>query len=149
MGSRIIPDVVSGQAIRGLRPVDTALDAARMMRDHDISAVVVLDDEGILVGIVTERDFARRVVAEDGRSSALGLSEVMTANPATVAPESSPYDALEMMRKLHVRHLPVVDAGRVVGMISMRDLRHAIGTGKEHRRGLLGRLRRAASALGF
>ena len=149
MNSRIVPDVVSGQVIRGLRPADTALDAARLMREHDISAVVVLDDDGILAGIVTERDFARRVVAEDGKGSAMRLSEVMSANPATVAPESSPYDALEMMRKLHVRHLPVVEAGRVVGMISMRDLRHAIGTGKEPRRGFLGRLRRAVSAFGL
>jgi CBS domain-containing protein len=146
MDTKIIPDVVSGQTIRGLRPSDTALDAARLMREHDISAVVVLDDDEELVGIVTERDFARRVVAVDGRGSALALAEVMSASPATVSPESSPYDALEQMRKLHVRHLPVVERGRVVGMISMRDLRHAIGTAKEPPRGFFGRLRRAVSA---
>ena len=146
MDTRIIPDVVSGQTIRALRPEDSALDAARLMREHDISAIVVLDEDGMLAGIVTERDFARRVVAEDGRGSALRLAQLMSANPATIAASASPYDALEQMRKLRVRHLPVVEGGRVVGMISIRDLRHTIGAGRELPRGILDRLRRAVSA---
>ena len=143
MDLKIIPDVVSGQTVRSLLPSDSALEAARMMREHDISAIVVLDESGLLVGIVTERDLARRVAAEDRQASSFRLAEVMSAQPHTIAPGASPYDGLEQMRKQRVRHLPVVEGGRVVGMMSMRDLRHVIGTGKGPRGGLLGRLTRA------
>src|SRR5690349_14561331 len=100
MALKVIPDVVSGQSIRSLRPEATAQEAARLMREHDISAVVVLDDAEHLTGIVTERDLARRVVAEDRQGSALRLSEVMTASPASIGADESPFDAIERMRRL-------------------------------------------------
>jgi CBS domain-containing protein len=127
MALKVMPDVVSGQTIRSLKPADSALAAARMMREHDVSAIVILDDAGLLVGIVTERDLARRVAAEDKQASAVPISEVMTPQPLTVGPATLLFDALEEMRKHRVRHLPVVEEGRVLGMVSMRDLRHAIG----------------------
>ena len=126
MVPKLIPDVVSGQTIRALRPADSAHDAARLMREHDISAIVVLDDAGSLVGIVTERDLTRRVVADDRLASSVRVADVMTATPTTASPADSPYEALEAMLKRRVRHLPVIDGERVVGMVSMRDLRHAI-----------------------
>ena len=142
MDLKVIPDVVTGQAIRSLAPGASALEAARLMRDHDISSVVVVDEAGKLVGIVTERDMARRVVAEDRPGSALRLQEIMTSDPVVVAPEASPFDALETMRKKRVRHVPVVEGGKVVGMVSMRDLRHAIASAGGNKRGtVLGRLR--------
>jgi CBS domain-containing protein len=146
MQPKVIPDVVSGQTIRSLTPADSAHAAARLMREHDISAVAVLDQAGVLVGIVTERDLARRVVADDRQASSLLLSEVMTAGPATVEPGASPFEVLELMRSLRVRHLPIVEAGKVVGMVSIRDLRQAIasisGTGGGS---VMGRLRRFVS----
>ena len=146
MEMKVIPDVISGQTIRSLRPIDTARDAAQLMREHDISAVVILDDAGQLLGIVTERDMARRVVAEDRPGSSLQLSEIMSADPTVVAPGASPFDVLETMRKLRVRHVPVVEGGRVVGMVSMRDLRNAIASiGGPRRGGALRRLLRAVS----
>ena len=145
MALTVIPDVVSGQTIRSLRPAATAQEAARLMREYDISAVVVLDDADRLVGIVTERDLARRVVAEDRQGSALPLGEVMSTKPAVIAAGASPFDALEQMRKLRVRHLPVVEGERVVGMISMRDLRHAINAAGGRGPGALARLLRAVT----
>jgi CBS domain-containing protein len=142
MGLKVIPDVVSGQTIRSLAPGASALEAARLMRDHDISSVVVLDAAGKLVGIVTERDMARRVVAEDRQAGALRVQDVMTADPVVVGPDASAFDALEAMRKQRVRHVPVVEGGKVVGMVSMRDLRQAISSAGGNKRGTaLGRLR--------
>lgn len=148
MGSKVIPNVVSGQTIRFLRPTDSAHDAARLMRQHDISAIVVVDDAGSVAGIVTEHDLAWCVVAENHRASEVRLAEVMTANPTTVAPAASPYEALETMRKVRVRHLPVVDGERIVGMVSMRDLRHAIGAATDARpKSRLRRLLRRVSGM--
>ena len=142
MVPKVIPDVVSGQTIRSLRPQASALEAAHLMRDHHISAVVVLDEADALVGIVTERDLVRRVLAEERSPAAVSLAEVMTPRPLVVVPDASPYEALEIMRERHIRHLPVVDGGKVVGMVSMRDLRHAIAVAEKERRppGLLHRL---------
>ena len=141
MALKVIPDVVSGQSIKSLRPEASAQEAARQMRDHDISSVVVVDESGKLVGIVTERDMARRVVAEDRQGGSLRLRDIMTADPVVVAPDASAFDVLETMRKLRVRHVPVVDAGKVIGMVSMRDLRHAIAAAGGGKRGsALGRL---------
>ena len=146
MDLKVIPDVVSRQTIRSLRPQDSALDAARLMREHDISSVVIVDEAGKLVGIVTERDMARRVVAEDRQGSALRLEEIMSADPVVVAPDASPFDVLETMRQRRVRHVPVVEGGKVVGMVSMRDLRQAIAAvGGAKRGSALGRLLRAVS----
>ena len=128
MDFTLIPNVVSEQTIRSLSPDDSARAAAQVMLDHDISAIVVLNDATDLVGIVTERDLARRVVAAGHNGDDLTVTDVMTENPATLHPQDSPFDALELMRDRRIRHVPLVDAGNVVGIISIRDLRHAIAT---------------------
>ena len=78
-------------------------------------------DQGMLVGIFTERDALNRVVAEGRDANTTKLSEVMTANPDTVSPASTFNAALELMHAGRFRHVPVVDKGRPVGMISVRD----------------------------
>ena len=147
MELKVIPDVVSGQTIWGLRASDSALHAARLMREHGVSALVVLDNAERLIGIVTQQDLVRNVVAEDRQGSALSVSTIMTADPIVIEPGASPFDALEQMRKLKVRHLPVVADNRVVGMVSMRDLRQVVGAtaGSARRKGALGRLLRVVS----
>ena len=128
MGPKIIPDVVSEQTIRALTAEDTARDAAKMMVEVNISAVLVVVDGDCLVGIVTERDLSRRVVATDRRASETKLGEIMTADPVTVSPDDSAVEAMAEMDRLKIRHLPVVDEGRVVGVVSIRDLRSSIST---------------------
>ena len=143
---KLIPDVVSGQTIWSLRPTDSALHAARTMRERGVSALVVLDDTERLIGIVTQQDLVWKVLAEERQAAALNVSAIMTADPEAIDPDASPFDALEQMRKLRVRHLPVVTGQRVVGMVSMRDLRHAVGaTASPRGKSALGRLLRVVS----
>jgi CBS domain-containing protein len=126
MHLKIIPDIVRDQDIRGMSDQDTVLDAAKNMTTLNIGAIVVVDGDDNLVGIVTERDMTRRVMAAglDPRATALG--EIMTKNPDTLAPDDSALDALELMRLREYRHLPVTDDRKVVGMVSVRDLYTAV-----------------------
>jgi len=118
---KIIPDVVSNQRLFKLPPTASARDAARVMGVNKVSGVLVTEGER-LVGIFTERDLTARVVASGRDPDLTKLSEVMTPRPDVLAPDDSPLNALELMRMRHYRHLPVVDKGHVVGMVSIRDL---------------------------
>ena len=128
MESTIIPDVVNDQTIRSLQTTNNAIEAARLMREHDISSVVLTDESGGLAGIVTERDITNKVVAEGREPLSTKLGEIMTPDPITVAPQDSPLQALQMMQFYHVRHVLVLDDGQVVGIVSMRDLRANLTT---------------------
>ena len=122
MRPRIIPGVVKNQTIRSLSAQNTAYEAARMMADSQISAIVITDDNGDLKGIVTERDMVHRVLVTNTKAADLRLEDIMTKDPLTVSPNDSAMDALELMRERKFRHLPVTENGKVVGMISIRDL---------------------------
>ncbi len=126
MASTIIPDVVRDQEIHSLGEAGTAHEAARMMAEHDISTVVVVDENALLIGIVSERDMARRIVAADLKPQETPLGDIMTRDVDTVSPKDTPFYALKLMLDGRYRHLPVVDDGRVVGMVSIRDLRLAV-----------------------
>ena len=131
MHLHIVPDVIGAQMIRGLSETDTVLDAANLMVRHDIAAVVVFDAADTLVGIVTERDLTRRVVADGLDPATTAIGDIMTENPDTLSPDDAVYDAVELMRTRRYRHLPVVENGKVVGMVSMRDLYDALQTALE------------------
>ena len=131
MQLHIIPDIVNDQKLSVLSQQDTAREAAKQMAEMDIAAIVVTDDGGKLLGIVTERDLTRRVIAGNRDADKVTVGEIMTANPDTLAPGDSALDALELMRTRKYRHLPVVDEGRVVGMVSIRDLYAAVKTALE------------------
>jgi len=120
MRQRIIPDVVSDQGLAALATTATALDAARMMSRRSINSVLIMDGDE-LRGIFTARDLARRVIAAD-RSLDTPLSEVMTPDPETVTPDVAPLEALRRMFAGGFRHLPVVADGKVIGVVSRRDL---------------------------
>lgn len=123
---RIIPDIVKDQKICELPASGTVFEAARQMTDCDVAAVVVLDEDGKLMGIVTERDITRRLVAHGRRARETTLGDIMTESPDTLAPTDTAGDALELMRVRNYRHIPVVENGKVVGMVSIRDLYAAI-----------------------
>ena len=124
MRLRIIPDIVNDQKL-------CAREAAKQMAEKNIAAIVVTDDGGKLLGIVTERDLTRRVIAGNRDADKTTVGEIMTGNPDTLAPRDSALDALELMRTRKYRHLPVVDDGRIVGMVSIRDLYAAVKTALE------------------
>jgi CBS domain-containing protein len=119
---RIIPGVVKNQTIRSLSAQNTAYEAAQLMVDSHISAVVITDENGDLEGIVTERDMVHRVLVTNTKAADLKLEDVMTKDPLTLSPNDSAMDALELMRERKFRHLPVTENGKVVGMVSIRDL---------------------------
>jgi CBS domain-containing protein len=118
---RIVPDVISDQVLHQVGPRDTVRQAARLMRDKKIAAVLVMEFDR-LVGIITERDMTVRVVAAGLDPDTTPVREIMTANPDTLAPSDTASDAIRMMKSRNYRHLPVVDGGQVVGMVSVRDL---------------------------
>ncbi len=121
----IIPYIVINQALKTLTPNATARVAARVMGSNRISAIIVAENER-LAGIVTERDLTTKVLAVSLDPDATVLSDVMTANPDTLSPDGSPFNALELMSLRGYRHLPVVDETSVIGMVSIRDLYAAV-----------------------
>jgi CBS domain-containing protein len=119
MRRHIISDVVTDQDIAALPKTATVRDAARLMCERSISAMLVMDGD-VLEGIFTVRDIARRVVAADLSLDTM-LGDVMTADPETITPEEIPIRGLRRMHEGGFRHLPVVAGGRVVGVVSRRD----------------------------
>ncbi|WP_316977843.1 CBS domain-containing protein [Shumkonia mesophila] len=119
---RIIPDVVKDQSIHTLPLDGTALEAARMMANRDIGAILILEKNGLLAGILTERDITRRIVANGLDPKKTTVADIMTRNPDTLSPDDSEMEALEIMRVRRYRHLPVTVDGKAVAMVSVRDL---------------------------
>ncbi|MBL6929392.1 MAG: CBS domain-containing protein [Rhodospirillales bacterium] len=122
MKRKIIPDIVPNQRIHTLPPETAVFEAAKLMVNHDIGAVVITSEDGLMAGIVTERDLTRRVLAKGLDPKSINVGEIMTRDPDTVGPSDSALEALEIMRIRRYRHLPVVEDGKVVGMVSVRDL---------------------------
>jgi CBS domain-containing protein len=119
---KIIPDVLTNPTVCPVSVTATVELAARKMTKHEVSAVAVVDDAERLCGILTERDVIRRVVAAGLDARETGIEDVMTRNPDTLAPGDSALDALELMRIRNLGNLPVVEDGRVVGVVSVTDL---------------------------
>ena len=114
-----------GRAIFSIGPDEPVLDAIRLMAEHHVGALVVMKGEQ-LVGIVSERDYARKVILK-GRSSAdTPVSQIMSSPVITVTLNSSVQDCMQLMTTRHLRHLPVVEAGKLVGMVSIGDLVKAV-----------------------
>lgn len=113
------------QIIEGQEPVTAAADtivseAARLMKQHNIGALMVVAGDK-LAGIFTERDGLFRVLAQGLNGETTPLGSVMTANPQTISSDANFTTALQMMHDGRYRHLPVVDDGRVIGVVSVRD----------------------------
>jgi CBS domain-containing protein len=104
---------------------EPVLQAIQMMADKHVGALPVLK-EGELVGIVSERDYARKVILL-GRSSAdTPVWQIMSAPVTTVTPEEEVHRCMEIMTEQHIRHLPVIERGKLIGIISIGDLVKAV-----------------------
>lgn len=108
-------------ALIHVRSKDMVVDALRQMRDNRVRSVLVMDD-GVLVGIVTQGDCAIKVLLPGLDAKQTPVSQVMTGNPATVKPTDQLEGCMSMMVTRGFRHLPVLDAGKVVGVISIGDI---------------------------
>lgn len=114
-----------GRAIYSVEPQAAVLDAIRLMAEHHVGALAVMRGAA-LEGIVSERDYARKVILR-GRSSAdTPVRDIMSAPVLTVALDTTVQACMQLMTERHVRHLPVVDGARVIGMISIGDLVKAV-----------------------
>jgi CBS domain-containing protein len=116
-----LAEIIAGQTIFHAKSSDNVRDAARMMSDKNVGAVAVLDS-GRLVGIFSERDLMKRVVAAGLNPEKTIVGNVMTKDLVVGKPEDDINAALQKMHSVGCRHLPVIDSGNLVGMVSLRDL---------------------------
>ena len=111
--------------IFSIGPDEPVLAAIQMMADRSVGALMVMRGDE-LVGIISERDYARKVILRGRSSAETAVWEIMSAPVKTVSPSDSINTCMLVMTEKHIRHLPVVDAGKVVGILSIGDLVKAV-----------------------
>ncbi|WP_257668542.1 CBS domain-containing protein [Parapedobacter tibetensis] len=99
----------------------SVLEALKIMMEKNISALLVIENGGLL-GIFTERDYARKIILQGKSSKETSISEAMTKTPRTITPDEAIDHCMQLMTTNHFRHLPVVENGTVIGMLSIGDL---------------------------
>ena len=108
-------------SVVSVAPSSTVLEALKVMAEKEIGAVVVIDNEH-LVGIFSERDYARKVVLQGKASKDTPVREIMTDTVVCVRPEQTVDDCMNLMTDKHIRHLPVLEHKKVIGVISIGDV---------------------------
>jgi CBS domain-containing protein len=116
-----------GRDVWSVAPDAPIFDALKLMADKDVGALLILDGERV-VGIFSERDYARKVVLEGKSSRDTAVGEVMTRRVVYVRPEQSIEECMALMTERHIRHLPVLDDDRLIGVISIGDVVKSIIT---------------------
>jgi CBS domain-containing protein len=111
-----------GTDVVSIAPSATVLDAAQLMNDRGVGGVVVLDGNGALLGIFTERDILRRVVAAGRAPHTTRVSDVFTRDIVTCGPETQVDECASIRSTRRVRHLPVIEAGRLHGLVTIGDV---------------------------
>ena len=111
--------------IFSIAPSDTVYDAIAMMAEKEVGALLVVD-AGRTAGIISERDYTRKVILKDKSSKQAQVQEIMTTEVVSVTPEMHIDECVALMKKHHIRHLPVSENGVITGMLSLRDLFSAI-----------------------
>ena len=114
----------TNQAI-SMRPDNTVIDALKLMAEKNIGALMIMDGDR-LVGIFSERDYARKGIIQGRKAKSTLLSEVMIKDVITVSPEMNIDDCMKLFIGKYIRHLPVVKDGQVMGMLSIGDIVNAI-----------------------
>jgi CBS domain-containing protein len=110
-----------GPSVWTISPQATVFEAIELLARKNIGALPVVE-EGRLVGIFSERDYTRKVALEGKTSHSTKVSDILTANVATVTPQDSVEDAMRLMTEKHIRHLPVMENGKMVGLVSIGDM---------------------------
>jgi len=110
-----------GHEVWFIGPDASVFDAIRSMSDKDIGALMVVED-GELLGTISERDYTRKVILKDRASRDTKVREVMTSNVVTVGPEATIEEAMRLMTRNRLRHVPVLRSGQLIGVVSIGDL---------------------------
>jgi CBS domain-containing protein len=119
-----------GGVVLTIAPSDSVYDAIKLMAEKSVGALVVMDGAD-LVGIVTERDYARKVVLQGRSSRKTACRNIMTGDVLVVSPERTLDECMALMTDKHIRHLPVIENDRLVGIISIGDCIKAIVSKQE------------------
>lgn len=114
-----------GRNVYSIRPDASVYDAVARMAEHEVGALFVMEDSR-LVGVISERDYARKVILRDRSSKDTPVRDIMTTNVVTVTPDHTIPQCMSLMHQHGFRHLPVIDGGKVVGVLSVRDLLRAV-----------------------
>ncbi len=120
-----------GQFVYTITPEQSVLDALAIMAEKEVGALIVIES-GRIAGMVSERDYARKVVLQGKASRATPVREIMTAPAITVTPDRSVRECMQIMTDARVRHLPVMDGGKLAGVVSVGDLVKWIITAQQH-----------------
>jgi CBS domain-containing protein len=104
-----------------LHPQESVFDALATLASHDVGALMVMEDDK-LVGILSERDYTRKIALQGKSSRDTRVADIMTSRVLTVAADSRTEDCMALMSQKKIRHMPVVDGDKVLGMISIRDI---------------------------
>lgn len=114
-----------GHATHSVGPETIVLDALRHMADHEVGALLVMQGDRVL-GVISERDYARKVALLGRASRETPVSQIMTAPAVTVSPDDTIDSCMRLVTDKRIRHLPVLEHGRVIGVLSIGDLVKAI-----------------------
>jgi CBS domain-containing protein len=120
-----------GRAIHSVTPSDPVLAAIRLMAEHHVGALLVMQGE-TLTGIVSERDYARKVILLGRSADQTPVSQIMSSPVMTVGPADTVDQCMRLVTEHRIRHLPVVENNRVVGVISIGDLVKAVIEDQQH-----------------
>jgi CBS domain-containing protein len=112
-------------SVYSLTPQMSVFEALQQLAHHNVGAMMVID-HGKLVGVFSERDYTRKIALAGKSSKDTRVSEIMTANVITVSPQTRTRECMSLMRNKRIRHLPVVEGDKVLGMISIRDIMNDI-----------------------
>ena len=115
----------SNSTLWSVKPDDTVFDAIKVLAEKGVGALIVMD-KGKLVGILSERDYTRKIALQGKNSREALVKDIMTANVLVVSPKTKTRECMAIMSEKNIRHLPVVDGDTVVGMLSIRDLMNDI-----------------------
>lgn len=120
-----------GHAVHAVAPGASVIDAIRAMAENHVGALLVMEGQQ-LVGIVSERDYARKVILLGRSSNTTAVREIMSSPVLTLTPDSTVDDAMRLMTERRIRHLPVAASGRVLGVVSIGDLVKSVIEDQRH-----------------